>query len=177
MPKRARKSEAYYYAGGERVALESALDLVAVDASIVEARGSSAAKRALSKARPLRAGLRLAETESLPKDVVDELGRQNALLPVLRFGTDLVVVLPEVRVEESRPEKVRALERWAETAKGRVHCEGAFEDGRVALRPTSGRGEDALAIANELHERLAPELAQARFVRVVRRPRVGARRR
>ncbi len=169
----AKQSEAkgtYYYAGGQRVPLEAAPDLVAIDTAIAQELSSAAAQGALAKAKALRGGVALAEAASVPAPALAELRERGALHPVLRFGADLVVVLPEVRVEESRPEKIRELRRWLDGARTRIRCSGTLEGGRLEIRPASGRGQDALEIANELHERVDPELAQARFIRVVRRP-------
>jgi hypothetical protein len=76
--------------------------------------------------------------------------------------------LPEVRVEESSPERQQAVHRWL-----RQHARDVetVEDrgGRIVLRPTSGRGQDALALANDLTEQVGPEMAQPRFLRIVDR--------
>jgi hypothetical protein len=77
-----------------------------------------------------------------------------------------LIALPEVRVEESSSQRRRALLRWI-----REHGDVAqvVEDNgeRIVLRPTSGQGADAITLANQLCEQIGPELAQARFVRVV----------
>jgi len=76
-----------------------------------------------------------------------------------------VVVLPEVRVEASDPEKLAELGRSLTTA--RITQESAD---RLVIEPDSGRGADALALANTLAESADADLAQARFLRVVTRP-------
>ena len=77
--------------------------------------------------------------------------------------------MPEVRVEESRPTKQKRLEEWITS-----HSEQALvrsrHEGQIVLEPVSGQGEDALAMANALMEEMNPEMAQARFVRVLPRP-------
>ena len=78
----------------------------------------------------------------------------------------ILVALPEVRVEESSTQRQRALHRWI-----RQHGDEAelIEDNgaKILLRPTSGHGADAIALANHLTEQVGPEMAQARFLRVV----------
>jgi hypothetical protein len=76
----------------------------------------------------------------------------------------LVAVLPEVRVECADPE---VLDRVAASLEAAT-VERSEE--RLVIRPDSGRGEDALAIANHLHDAYGVDVAQARFRRVVPRP-------
>jgi hypothetical protein len=74
----------------------------------------------------------------------------------------LVAVLPEVRVEAPPAALSEIADRPGAHVTDRT-------DDRITLRPDSGRGEDALALANELAEAGA-DVSQPRFVRVVGRP-------
>jgi hypothetical protein len=85
--------------------------------------------------------------------------------PVFRHGEATIVVLPEVRVE-IEPSRAAQLARVAAEAGGDVDVEDRG-GGSYVVRPRSGRGTDALAIANAVHERLGATLAQARFRRIV----------
>jgi hypothetical protein len=76
----------------------------------------------------------------------------------------LLAVLPEVRVECADPEVLDQVAASLEAAT----VERSEE--RLVIRPDSGRGEDALAIANHVHEAFHVDVAQARFRRVVPRP-------
>jgi hypothetical protein len=76
-----------------------------------------------------------------------------------------LAVLPEVRVECADP---TVLDAVAASLSGATVTERSEE--RLVIRPDSGRGEDALAIANRVHEDYDVEVAQARFRRVVPRP-------
>jgi hypothetical protein len=85
--------------------------------------------------------------------------------PVFRAEDgSLVAVLPEVRVESTDP---KVLDEVAASV-GAATVERSEE--RLVIRPDSGRGEDALAIANQVHEAFDVDVAQARFRRVVPRP-------
>ena len=86
--------------------------------------------------------------------------------PVFRAEDgSLLAVLPEVRVECADPQ---VLDRVADSLEGATVAERSEE--RLVIRPDSGRGEDALAIANHVHEAYDVDVAQARFRRVVPRP-------
>lgn len=164
----------YYYAGGERVDLAPAEDVLAVDtralaAADVPAKTRAAAERA---ARPLAGGVGLVHLSDLGDDaaaVEAKLRAAGVLHPVFRSHGALVVVLPEVRVEESRGAGQKRLGAWLRTHARDVVVESEA-DGRVVLRPASGYGGDALALANQLAEQVGPEMAQARFLRVTPRP-------
>ena len=77
----------------------------------------------------------------------------------------MLAVLPEVRVECADP---KVLDQVADSLEAATVSERSEE--RLVIRPDSGRGEDALAIANHVHEAYAVDVAQARFRRVVPRP-------
>ena len=110
----------------------------------------------------------LVEAESLKAEQLEALRDARAMQPVFNHRGDLIIVLPEVRVEKSRKAKTEELNRWIKEAGDAIQVEGTL-DRRLTLRPTSGEAEDALEIANRLHRDVSPELAQARFIRVVQR--------
>ena len=86
--------------------------------------------------------------------------------PVFRAEDgSLVAVLPEVRVESEKPEVLDAV---AASLTGAAVTERTDE--RLVITPESGRGEDALALANHLAESFDLDVSQARFRRVVPRP-------
>ena len=76
-----------------------------------------------------------------------------------------LAVLPEVRVECADP---AVLDAVAASLSGATVTDRSEE--RLVIRPDSGRGEDALALANHVHEAFDVDVAQARFRRVVPRP-------
>ena len=161
----------YYYADGQRVALTPADDLLALDEQHEAVAGLSPEERAkLEEAsRPLRGGLRLVPSDALARATRAALERAGALQPVFRAHGSVVVALPEVRIEESRPDAQERLKAWV-ASHGNKAVVRSQSDGAMVLAPVSGHGEDALALANALAEEVAPEMAQPRFIRVTPRP-------
>jgi hypothetical protein len=161
----------YYYANGELIQLTPETELLAVDEQhLTEAALPEAVREEVRKAaKPLRAGIQLVRLGALSPQVEAILKESKALQPVFRAEGALLVVLPEVRVEETRPKERARLVKWIEshTEQLSVHSE---RDGRFVLAPASGHGEDALNMARQLNEEVEPELAQPRFVRVVQHP-------
>jgi hypothetical protein len=161
----------YYIAGGERVALDSDPNHVAVDlarateASLPKARQAELRREGQTLRRQvvLLAGSALDETDRT------KLDRVGALLPVYRSHDTTIVVLPEVRVECRDSKQVPKLRRRLEAA-GVDPKSVRVRGGRVSFVPGSGRSDEALSLANVLYEEFEPEAAQARFLRVVPRP-------
>ncbi len=158
----------YYYASGQPVDLTLDEDWLAIDTRKFKAAGVSPRLQValLKEARPLRGDLILMNRQEIPAKQLDALTLHGAVHPVFRAEGAILVALPEVRVEESSTQRQRALHRWI-----RQHGDEAelIEDNgaKILLRPTSGHGADAIALANHLTEQVGPELAQARFLRVV----------
>jgi hypothetical protein len=149
----------YYYAGGRRIPLFPV-------GEVVLDRDSDAGRRADAlHGTPLTPSLVL-----LPEaEAVAALGEAFATSPGVHpvFRTEdgsRVAVLPQVRVEGSA-ETLDDLGRAATSARIAQRTED-----RLVLEPASGRGEDALALANDLAERGGAEVCQARFLRLVKRP-------
>lgn len=150
----------YYYAGGRRIDLTADDDLVALGP---EAAGHDTPGRTLTE------GLRLVHRKDLDNAHARADDAQAAKYPVYRAHGAILVVLPEVRVEESRQDKREQLQSWLNQHEQDVEIVSQDDD-RVVLKPVSGSGQDALAIANRLAEQVAPEMAQAQFLRVTPRP-------
>jgi hypothetical protein len=154
-------SRTQYYGNDGRAVALTATDQVVVE---LELLGSPAEGLALLRERGT--ALTPSLTLVLEAYVAQALGPEERTVPgvhpVLRTddGT-LLAVLPEVRVEGD-PDQLARL------AAGPPRAEVAErDDGRLVLRPSSGRGADALALANALHESGAVTLAQPRFLRIV----------
>jgi hypothetical protein len=162
----------YYYASGQRVRLTPDEEWLAIDARRCEADEGAAHLKAVlrnaSSSRPLRGDLVLVRRDALSRRQLEALAKQGAIQPVFHAQGAALIALPEVRVEESSPERQQAVRRWL-----RQHARDAeiVEDrgDRIVLRPASGRGQDALALANRLTEQVGPEMAQPRFLRMVDR--------
>lgn len=158
--------DTFYWSGGRKIPLAASADVV-VD---LESEGAKLAGASIAALRD--GGRRLTSSLVLvPRsDAVAALGEDGAsapgVHPVFRSEDDsLVVVLPEVRVEGSDPDRLAALGRSLTTA----HVTDQTSE-RLTLQPDSGRGEDALTLANTLAESPDIDIAQARFMRIVPRP-------
>jgi hypothetical protein len=160
----------YYYAGGNRIPLRLDRKHIAVDVkAAAQARVDRKIAGVLKKAPSLRRDVHLVEKRQLPKGALEHLEAAAVVMPVFRHEDALVVVQPEIRVETTTASQARSLKKFL--AKSDVDAE-VFQDkaGRHTVRPASGRGEDALVLANRLHEEARVDLAQARFIRMVPRP-------
>lgn len=160
MVKKSTGADAYYYAGGEKVELARADDLIAIDGADLSTPASLG--------RALTDGLRLVTKDEL-SDAAKRAGDTKSKYPVFRSHGSIVVALPEVRVEESRKAQWAHLQRWLKQHGSDVEVVSRGGD-RVVLKPVSGSGEDALTIANDLAEKVGLEMAQARFIRVTSHP-------
>jgi hypothetical protein len=158
----------YFYAAGKRVTLvvESSLWALDTEALSLAPIADTIRARILTDAHQLRGKYVLAR---LPAPLLAVLRAVHAAHPVYRAADAVLVALPEVRVEETRPERLRRLHAWLDARAGSIEVSEP-EIGRITLRPSSGSAEEALAIANELHEEITPELAEARFIRSVESP-------
>src|SRR5215207_835391 len=141
MAKKPAPPGAYYYAGTEKVHLTPADDLFAVEGA--EVRAVAGASPPVG--RELTGGLRLVSRDELGA-VAKGLGGSKPKYPVFRSHGAIVVALPEVRVEESRTAQRAKLSKWLAEHGDDVTVVSRDGD-RVVLRPVSGSGIDALAIA------------------------------
>jgi hypothetical protein len=168
MPRSTSPSGYYYYASGQPVDLTLDADWLAIDTRMFKAAATSPRLQAALRkdARPLRGDLILVQRKAIPAKQLDALTLHGAVHPVFRADGAMMIALPEVRVEESSTQRQRAVHRWV-----RQHgdlAELVADNGtQILLRPTSGHGIDAITLANHLTEQIGPEMAQARFLRVV----------
>jgi len=160
---------AYYYASGRRIELDSDDEHVAVD------RG--AAKRAgldeqlpSAKAAGGNASVVVASRSELDAETLASLRKAGAIQSVYRRDRAVMVPLPEVRVEFDSAEQRKAVLRLLAAGDLPQHTITENSDERIVIAPTSGLGDDALKIANEIHERAGPAAASARFIQIVPKP-------
>jgi hypothetical protein len=169
--------EAYYYANGKRIDLAVVTNRLAVpkveptekDAGKSRAGGLRAgAREAIQKGRTLTNGLVLVDAEKL--DAVDrqELEAMEGAQRVFQCQGALVIALPEIRIEDSRPAKLAAVKKWLKRHEATLDVEEAGN--QITVRPRSKQGLDALSLAAKINEELQVELAQPRFVRIVPSP-------
>ncbi|GAA2631703.1 hypothetical protein [Paractinoplanes durhamensis] len=152
---------AYYWAGKQRIPL-AATRLVAVDVP--------AAERAKLwsgdvTGEPVTGGIVLVPAAALTPQLIERLRKAGAAHPVLEHDDTLLVVLPEVRVDTGGAGTAATVRAAAAAYEGDVDVEQT-RPGQLVLRPASGRGEDALDLANYVYEHAGPAAAQARFLRI-----------
>lgn len=162
--------DAYYWAGGRKIALRASPDVV-ID--VTSAAGVQLAGPQLdslrAQGRSLSDSLLLVPETAVSAALGDTSSSIAGVHPVYRSDDGaLVVVLPEVRVESSDSRALADLGRSVTAA----HVKEQSEE-RLVLEPVSGRGADALRLANTLAESRAAEVTSARFLRVVPRPGTG----
>jgi hypothetical protein len=161
----------YYYTGETKVSLEPDETHVALDMKL--ARKKALTPKELEALRThgtqLKGDLYLISRHNLPSTIQSRLEEMNVLQPVFRHEDTLIVVLPEVRAETEGSREAEALQAYTSKRKGAVKMDQK-RTGQFVLWPTSGQGTDALDLANELHEKVHLGTVQARFVRMVPRP-------
>ena len=160
----------YYYAEGRRVPLKAAEGYCAVDLERVQSRVLTASVQELldRSGAALRRGVAVLLESDVPDGIRAELEQRGALQPVYEYLDALIVILPEIRVEETRRDQRARLDTWIEKHRGEADVSEA--DDRIVLTPKSGHGGDALRLANEIHEQVEPEMVQTRMLRIVSKP-------
>lgn len=158
----------YYFAQGEKHPLQPDPSRIALDTGHPAIANLPAADRrkVTGEGQLVRRGVRLFERGDLTADELERLDRAGAVLPVFKHRDTLLIVLPEVRVEANDAAlqaAVRAFLKSGDVDQNSIEDKGT----RFSFGPRSGRGIDALRLSNELHEKLGPDLVQARFLRVV----------
>jgi virulence-associated protein VagC len=158
----------YYYAGGERVPIEEDETRVAVDVRRANEAGLQELTTTMDGPR-LPGGVTLAARDSFGAKDVERLRKAGALLSVFRHDQAVMVPLPEIRVEVDDEKQRQAVLDSIESSPHPVEI-SEQDDARLILRPTSQSGEDAIEVANFLHEKAKPAAASIRFVQFVPRP-------
>ncbi|MBI5070838.1 MAG: hypothetical protein HZB56_21660 [Deltaproteobacteria bacterium] len=162
----------YYYASGERIPIELDEEQVAVDA---ERAGPAEAQALQARAGPsprLPGGVMLLSRRRVGEKALEGLAARGALRPVYRAQGAALVALPEVRVEVDGEAQRQAVHQALSRSPHAVEIAEERPDGFV-LRICSGSGDEALEVANFLHEAAHPAAASARLVRFVARPEPG----
>jgi len=160
----------YYYAGGRRIELEPDDQYVAVDERAAGAAGVPV-ETGHALVRRLPGGVTVSPRSSLSEARLDRLSQAGALRPVYRRDRSVLVPLPEIRVEYDNAKQRAAVKAAIPRAPCEAEVFDESPDGLV-LRPTSGRSDDALALANYIYEHARPAAASVRFVQFVPKPEV-----
>jgi hypothetical protein len=161
----------YYYAGGRRIELEPDDRYVAVDEKVAQAAGVPMQAAGHSPARRLPGGVIVSPRSGLSKARLERLSQAGALRPVYRRDRSMLVPLPEIRVEYDNARQRAAVKAAISQAPCEAEVADENADGLV-LRPTSGRSDDALALANYIFEKAHPAAASVRFVQFLPKPTV-----
>jgi hypothetical protein len=162
-----------YYAGGRKVELDRDEEYVAVVEEAAHRAGLDAQVETASKASPRRGGgVVLAERSALDEKTIASLRDAGALQPVYRNNQAVMVALPEVRVEFDTAEQRDSVMDVLADRDALPHKISQSTDYGIIVQPVSGRGDDALKIANEIHERGQPAAASVRFIQFVPKPKV-----
>jgi hypothetical protein len=161
------RGDAYYWAAGQKVAL-AADSRIAVDETRAREHGlwgEELSTAAQSAGHTVGNGIILLPASSVSGPLREQLDQTGASAPVYRADDSLIVVRPEVRMETAPATSASDVR----TAIGGIDANASVQEpqpGRFVVKPSSGRGADALKIANRLAEQLQPDVAQARFVRI-----------
>lgn len=166
-----KSAEAFYYdIDGQRVRLLPSQQ-VAIDRSADVGHELQVELGTLAAdAESLKDDYVLLEASNMSAALTDALDVVSGLQPVYTVDDgSRIVVLPEVRVESSDEAVTQGVRSFAKSDATDAEL---VKDGdkRLVLRPRSGKGTDAIAMANEVYESFSPDVSQARFVRLVRRP-------
>lgn len=165
----------YYYAGGKKIPLQRVDNLVALRGQ-VPSRKRDSKTLAMNKrdSMPLMDGLSLVDVQGIADEDLAKYASPGDMQPVYTAGNTLMVPLPEVSVEAVDEKKQKSLEKLLDKMGDLARVEkGKY--GQITVHLTSGKGDDALQLANLIHEKIRPELAAARFMQVTSSPDVMRR--
>jgi hypothetical protein len=148
---------AYYYASGQRVELETDDEHVGVDRNAAERAGLAKQIAPAGSVAGQSGSVAVVSRSALGEEALASLRKAGALQPVYRRNRAIMVALPEVRVEFDSPAERKSVLKFLADHKDPPHS-------------TSGRGDDALQIANEIYEHAHPASSSVRFVQFVPKP-------
>lgn len=158
----------FYYAGGRKVELDRDEEYVAIVQEAAHRAGLDTQVETASKASPRRGGgVVLAERSALDEKTLASLRDAGALQPVYRNNQAVMVALPEVRVEFDTAEQRHAVMDVLADRHALPHEISESTDYSLIVQPASGKGDDALKIANEIQQRGHPAAASVRFIQFV----------
>jgi len=161
----------YYYAGGEKVPLRPVTEIVAFGPPATSHELPNELREHLEKTcEPVMEGISVVPVEQLGDQLLPMINEELTTYPVYAGEANgMLVALPEVRIEYADAESADKLEAWLVKNADRVTVVRR-NDQQLVLRPRSGKGEDALKVANDIHRKIHPLMSQPRFLRIVERP-------
>jgi hypothetical protein len=161
---------AYYYASGQRVELETDDEHVGIDRNAARRAGLEEQITTAPSIAGQSGPVAVAPRAALSQEALASLRAAGALQPVYRRNRAIMVALPEVRVEFDRPEQRKGVLKFLADHKVPPHSITDQSDDRLVIKPASGRGEDALTIANAIYEGAHPASSSVRFLQFVPKP-------
>jgi hypothetical protein len=157
-----------YYAGGHKVEIDRDESYVAVVQDVAKKAGLGAQVETASKdSQRGGSGVLLVERSAIDDKTLASLRDVGALQPVYRNDQAVMVALPEVRVEFDTAEQRKAVMDVLADPDALPHKIMQSSDDGLVVQPASGKGEDALKLANDIQERGHPAAASVRFVQFV----------
>lgn len=160
----------YFYASGVQIPIERDESQVAfVTGKLEPGLRSRLDALAAKVGRSLPGQVVVLPTGALDAVDSEATAKPGARQTVYRRGKELLVPLPEVRVEFDDEAELHAT---LEALAGTPHPVDVVDqsDFRLVLTPRSGSADDALDVANFLHEMARPALAAVRFLHFVPKP-------
>jgi hypothetical protein len=160
-------TNAYYWADGQKVSLDPDPH-IAVNQDDAARHGlweGELSEVADSDGNDLGNGLVIVPENAVSEELRGRLDETGSSAPVYRKDNSLIAVLPEVRMETASGTTAQQVR----SAIAPVDSDAVIDEskpGRFVVKPSSGRGADALDLANRLAEELKPEAAQARFIEI-----------
>ena len=165
---KAKYHKPYYYAGGKRVTLERAGDVVALNGPLLaEKFPDLSAEGAMKQSTRLSGSeIRLVPRSELTDDTLSRLTSAGITQTVYRQDGATLVSLPEIRVENDADPKLADVRRFA--AKMHIHVTDLGE-GRLTLNLDPAESGEAVKLAAQLFEEFDVS-ATPRFLRLMPRP-------
>lgn len=164
-------SSSYYYAGGQKIPLEPVKDLVALRGSAATAVSSTMEKAASKSPRSMELmdGMSLVDVSDVPATDLQKFSTAGDAQPVYQAGSTMMIPLPEVCVEPANDSQKKSVNKLLKGLGDRARVEtGKY--GQITVHLTSGRGDDAVQLANEIHEQIDSGVASPRFMQVTSSP-------
>ena len=159
-----------YYANHKPVVLEMDDEFLAFDMDDIEHPTAEFERFVEEHAEPLRRTVYVVPIDELTDEARNIIKKNSAGRTVFRLGDQLVIVLPEIRVEDEDDLLESKLAGWVKQHKELAQTK-KDPRGRTIIEPINKSGSDALEIARSLVEDLKVESAQPRMVQKIRSPR------
>ena len=164
----------HYKAGGTSVELTPHTGIIGIDTGKLSGKaGASIWSSLKNESISVGRGIALVSVKEISNEQERKLRALKAFLPVFESGSAVLVPLPEVRVEGPTGTDVgKAMTQARRWLQGHSDRFKIIDDGaeRLVVEPASGRGEDAVLLADEISDNVSRVTATPRFIRWTQRP-------